>query len=96
MQRKNSQTVGEVIREYLKVSNLENKIFEQKIIRLWGEVLGEEMASYTSQLYVRNKILYVHMTSSILRNELMMCRERLVKKLNESVGTEVISDIVIR
>ena len=96
MIRKNAQTVGEVIQQYLKVSNLENKIFEQKLLRCWSEVLGPEMASYTSELYIKNGVLYVHLTSAILRNELMMCRMRLVKSLNERVGAQVINNIVIR
>lgn len=96
MFRRNTESIGDVIRAFLKDANLESKIFEQKLLRAWPEVLGDEMASYTSQLYIRNKTLYVQLTSSVLRNELMMCRTRLVKSLNERVGAEVITNIIFR
>ncbi|MEG0949556.1 MAG: DUF721 domain-containing protein [Bacteroidales bacterium] len=96
MFRRNTESIGDVIRAFLKDANLESKIFEQKLLRAWPEVLGDEMAAYTSQLYIRNKTLYVQLTSSVLRNELMMCRTRLVKSLNERVGAEVINNIIFR
>lgn len=96
MIKKNAQTVGDVIKEFLQNANLEGKIFEQRLLRAWPEVLGDEMASYTASLYIKNKILYVQLTSSVLRNELMMCRTRLVKSLNERVGAEVITNIIFR
>lgn len=54
------------------------------------------MARYTENLYIRNQVLYVHFTSSVLRQELMMERKILVQKLNERVGSLVITDIVFR
>ncbi|MGL4292844.1 MAG: DUF721 domain-containing protein [Bacteroidales bacterium] len=96
MNRRNTESIGDVIRAFLKDANLESKIFEQKLLRVWPEVLGDEMASYTASLYIRNKTLYVQLTSSVLRNELMMCRSRLVKSLNEKVGAEVINNIIFR
>jgi hypothetical protein len=38
----------------------------------------------------------VHLTSPILRQELMMTRETLVRRLNEKAGAQVITDIVFR
>ena len=96
MIKKNAQSIGEVLQEFLKKANLEEKIFEQRIFQAWPEILGEEMASYTVSLYIKNKFLYVQLTSSVLRNELMMCRLRLVKSLNEKVGAEVITNIIFR
>jgi hypothetical protein len=54
------------------------------------------VAQYTRELFVKNEVLYVFLTSSVLRNELVMCRERMMKRLNEYAGSEVIKDIMIR
>jgi hypothetical protein len=40
--------------------------------------------------------LYVHLNSSVARNELLMLKEALKEKLNERAGKEVIKDIVLR
>ena len=79
---RNAQTLGDAIREF--------------VMRAWGEILGPMVAQYTRNIYVKDKVLYVSLTSSVLRSELVLCRERLVKSLNDYAGSEVIQDIVIR
>jgi len=59
-------------------------------------VVGPAIASYTDGLFVRNQTLYVHLTSSVLRQELMMGRDLLVRNLNRHVGAQVITNIVFR
>mgnify|MGYP002516231171 CR=1 FL=1 len=46
--------------------------------------------------YVKDGCLYVRLSSAPLRNELMLGRSILVKRLNEAVGREVIKDIIFR
>lgn len=97
MKRRNSQTVGEALREFFEQNSaLREKILEIRIQRAWGEVLGPMVMQYTSNVYIRDKVLYVSLTSSVLRSELTMCRDRLVKSLNEYARAEVIRDVVIR
>lgn len=97
MKRKNAQTIGEVIRDFLEENkSLQKKIYETRIEHAWTEVLGDIVMRYTRNIYVKNRVLYVYLSSSVLRNELTLSRERLVKCLNEQAGAEVIDDIVIR
>lgn len=97
MKRKNAQTIGEVIRDFLEENkSLREKIYENRIEHAWTEVLGDMVMRYTRNVYVKNRVLYVSLSSSVLRSELSLSRERLVKSLNEQAGAEVIDDIVIR
>ena len=47
-------------------------------------------------MMAKNQVLYVHLTSSVLRQELMMGRELLVRNLNQQVGAQVIVNIIFR
>jgi len=97
MKRKNAQTLGDVIKDFLEENKiLREKIYISRIERAWTEVLGTMVMQYTRNLFVKNRILYVSLSSSVLRSELTLSRERLVKSLNEHAGAEVIDDIVIR
>lgn len=97
MIRKNSQTIGEVIRDFLEENkHLQQKLHEKRIEHAWTEVLGEMVMRYTRNLYVKNRILYVSISSSVLRNELNLSRERLTESLNRHAGAHVIDGIVIR
>ncbi|WP_106828601.1 DUF721 domain-containing protein [Parabacteroides pacaensis] len=97
MKRTNTQSIGEIIRDFMEQNpELQHKILEIRIERAWREVLGPVVTQYTRNVYVKEGILYVFLTSSVLRSELVLCRERLVKSLNEYAGAEVIHDILIR
>ena len=65
-------------------------------LQVTPEVLGPTIASYTRELYIKNQVLYVHLTSAALRQELMMGRELLVRNLNRHVGAQVITNIIFR
>lgn len=97
MIRKNTQTIGEVLRDFFEDNTeLYEKMMEIRIQRAWGEVLGPMVLQYTRIIYVKDRVLYVSLTSAVLRNELLLCRERLVKSLNQYAGSPVIKDLVIR
>ena len=67
----------------------------ERLLDAWPEILGPA-ATYTSNLYIRNQTLYVHLTSAALRQELMMGREMLIRALNTKVGATVITNIIFR
>lgn len=96
MRRNNAEKLGDILRRYLRQESLESPLNEQRLIDSWPRTVGPSIARYTRQLYIKNQILYVHLSSSVLRQELMMGRELLVKKLNESVGANVIYNIIFR
>jgi predicted nucleic acid-binding Zn ribbon protein len=88
--------VGDVIRQFLRQQGLEAPLNQYRLIEAWKEVVGNGVAYFTQQIYIKNQSLYVHLTSPILRQELMMTRETLVRRLNEKAGAQVITDIVFR
>lgn len=97
MKRKNAQTLGEVLRDFFEENKvLHQRLQEKRVEQAWTNVLGPMVMQYTRNLYVKNRILYVSLSSAVLRSELTLCRERLVKSLNEQAGGTVIDDIIIR
>jgi predicted nucleic acid-binding Zn ribbon protein len=96
MKRKNTQTIGEVLKEYIDAMKMRQKLKESRIERQWEELLGKNAASLTRKVYIRNKILYAHLDSSVLRNELLMMRETLIRRINEMAGEEIVSKVVLK
>ncbi|MDR1004621.1 MAG: DUF721 domain-containing protein [Prevotellaceae bacterium] len=96
MKRNQAKSIGDLIRVYLRQESLETPLNEQRLVNAWGEVMGETILSYTKGLFIKNQVLYVHLTSAPLRQELMMGREMLVRNLNRHVGATVITNIVFR
>lgn len=96
MKRNNTELIGNLIKQFMRQEGLESPLNEYRLIQGWKEVLGPGIAAYTSNLFVRNQTLYVHLTSSILRQELMMKREHIIKNLNQYVGAQVIVNIIFQ
>ena len=96
MKRNNTEQVGDVIRQLLRQQGLETPLNEYRLVEAWKDVVGPTITKYTTNLYIRNQTLYVHLTSAALRQELMMGRELLVRTLNQRVGATVITNIIFR
>lgn len=94
MKKRNAQPLSLILRRYLREEGLETPLNERRLVDSWALVLGPAIASYTRNLYIRNQVLYVQLSSAALRQELMMSREILVRHLNSKVGAQVITDIV--
>lgn len=96
MRRRNSEALDQVLQQVLKENHLDGKLSEVRLIKNWESIVGSQLAAQTEKLYIRNQVLYLHVKSAIVRNELMLMRASLIKKLNESVGTQSIRNIVLR
>lgn len=94
MKRNNTELLGDVIRRYLRQEGLETPLNEYRLVDAWKDVVEPSITRYTTNLYIRRQVLYVHLSSSVVRQELMMAREMLVRNLNAQVGSQVIVDIV--
>ena len=97
MIRRKTLRIGETLQLFWKENpELYHKMLEVRIQRLWKELLGPAIANYTKQTYVKNRVLYVTLSSSVVRSELLSLRKTLVEKLNTQAGAHIINDIVIR
>lgn len=96
MKRKNTQAIGEVLREYVDAMGLGRKLKESRIDSQWEKLLGKNAASLTHKLVIRKKVLYVYLNSPALRNELLMMREKIIHRINEEAGEELINKIVLK
>ncbi len=96
MKRTEAEQIGDIIKKLLVAENLDGKMNELRVAELWADIVGPGINRYTVSRYVKNRCLVVHLSSSVLRNELMMGRSVLVKRLNEAVGSEVINDIIFK
>ena len=87
--------VGELIQEFYELHKGPDYVDELKVINSWKKVVGPFIASHTIDLSIRNHVLYVRVDSDALRSELSYSKSLLLKNLNEMVGKEVISEIVL-
>jgi predicted nucleic acid-binding Zn ribbon protein len=96
MRRSKTISISEAVDDYFKVMKLDTKLKEIGIINSWESIVGKAIAMKTTNIYIKNRVLYVHLSSSVVRNELLMLREALCRKINEKAGVDLISEIILR
>lgn len=96
MRRSNTQSLSEIIKEYVKVTHIERKLKEVDVVESWENLLGKTIAHYTRNIYIVNRVLYVEISSSVVKNELFMMREEIKRKINEKEGEEIIRTIIFK
>lgn len=96
MKRTEAATIGDIIQGYLEAERLDGKMYELQATALWADVVGPGVNRYTVNRYVKDGIMYVRLSSAPLRNELMLGRSLLVRRINDVMGREVIKDIIFK
>ena len=92
MERSNTQNIGDVIKAYLKESGLEKPLKE----RTWESLLGRSVAKATTRIFIKDRKLFVYLSSSVIRNELFMLQNEILKRLNEAAGEELLEEIILK
>jgi predicted nucleic acid-binding Zn ribbon protein len=96
MERSNTHSIAEAIRAYLKESKLEKPLKERQLVSSWESLLGRSVARATSKIYLKDGKLFVHLSSSVVKNELYMLQDEIIRKLNEAAGEQLVTSIVFR
>ena len=86
-------SLHDVLLAFLREEGLETPLLEYRVTQAWPEVMGAAISRYTRQVFVREGKLQVQLTSAPLRQNLMMEHKRIAQRLNDHVGSYVISDV---
>lgn len=89
MKKSNEQSLGEVLKLFLKANGLEEKVLETEIYGRWEELAGKAINLKTKKVKLENGRLTVYLTSSVLRNELLMRRTELLERINQRLMPRV-------
>lgn len=77
----------------LRENGLETPLLQKRLVDAWPEVAGPSVARFTREVSIYNQVLYVKLSSPVLRTELSMRRQSYIDKLNHLVGARIITDI---
>lgn len=96
MRRDNEQSIGEVIKAFLKRNQLSERYQEKEIVGRWEEIMGAEVAQKTRTVRFKDGLLDLQLNSSTLRQEMMYRQQETIDRLNQHLGKEVVKRIRLR
>ena len=89
-----SQTVGEALETFLATYKLKSKFNETYLVAYWEKFMGVAIAARTEKIYISRGILFIRISSSPLRQELILAKSRIIAMLNKEIGEETVKDVV--
>jgi predicted nucleic acid-binding Zn ribbon protein len=92
----NTNTIKTILSQFIKEEGLEDKLMHARLYALWDEMLGVTVAKNTRKKYIQGRTFFVHLNSSIVRNQLFMMRQDIITQLNKKLGKEIIEALELR
>ncbi len=87
------EQIGNTLQGMLKEMGIEKKINQYRILDMWQEIVGEQIASHTKADKIRDKVLHVKVKSMTWRTELMFQKSQILQRIADKVGNDLIKDI---
>ena len=95
MRRNKTITLGEAHGDLIKEYRLEKGLKEAAVLNIWENIAGKVITARTKRTYLKDGVLHIYLTSSVVRNELMMLRDALRSQINSRAGEEVVREIML-
>ncbi len=89
------KTFGEIFNEAMTRVGMNDTYDEQRASFLWTEIVGPTINRFTTRRYITNGVLHVYISSAPLKSELSFLTETLKNRINDAVGRQVVTSIVI-
>ncbi|PQJ78198.1 DUF721 domain-containing protein [Polaribacter porphyrae] len=90
-----SFSIQDLMKTFIKENNLSKGMQKIKVEETWAKMMGPGVATHTTSVRLQNKTLVVQLKSSVLREELSYGKDKIIKMMNEELGSEVISKLML-
>jgi len=97
MRRRNDAVdIKTLLKKISKNPKLKKRLEETEILEKVNLIIGDNLKKYISNKYIKNGVLYLCLTSSVLRNELSYQKNELIDRLNDKSEKKIIKEIILK
>ena len=93
--RKNDYTLAELMQIFAANPKLKPKLYQKRIEAAWLEVAGPWINKETHSIRLQEHTLIIRVQSAPLRQELHYSKEKILKKVNEEIGEEYVTEVIV-
>ena len=90
------QKIDDLLKSFVKENKLEKGLDKVNVEAAWRDLMGNGVNNYTNSVKLHQDTLYVELSSSVLRAELSYGKEKILSMLNEALGKDLISKLILR
>ena len=95
MKRRYPIRVDSIIRQAIEASGQQSDFDRHKACYVWSEIVGPTINRLTTRRWIDRDELHVVIASGPLKTELSFMADTIVRRINEAVGSNVISRLKI-
>ncbi|WP_298368580.1 DUF721 domain-containing protein [uncultured Lutibacter sp.] len=88
-------SISDLMKDVIKENKLTKGMHQLSIKDAWAKLMGPGVVSYTNNIELKGKTLIVNLKSSVLREELSYGKAKIIKMMNEEIGEDLISKIIL-
>lgn len=94
LSRKSPESMDELVLQFIRTLKHNNQMNRQRIFAIWNEISGA--SNYTLDKYMKDRVLYCAISSSMVRSQLYLKREELLRKMNDALRKDryFVSDLI--
>ncbi|MFT5737717.1 MAG: hypothetical protein ACI9SG_002067 [Maribacter sp.] len=92
----NNLNMKEALSAFIQKNKLQGGMDKVDARAAWVRLMGNGVNNYTTAIELKNDILYVSLSSSVLREELSLGISKIISMLNEELGKNLVRKIVLR
>ncbi len=96
MKVSNPKSIDRVLATLIQELGLGPRIKQLKVLDVWVEAVGEQIAKVTRPDRIERGKLIVHVKKAPWRNELIFLKKDIIAKLNRILGEEIVKEIIFR
>ena len=86
--------MADAFQDLLKAYRLEDIYQEKLLISSWPELVGKTIADRTSNVYIKDKKLFVKITSGPVKKELQLNKSKVIALIESQIGKGIVEDVV--
>jgi hypothetical protein len=88
--------ISDVLKQFISQNKLEAGMDVVNVREAWKNLMGKGVNNYTTEIQLKGSVLYVALSSAVLREELSYGKDKIIKMINEELRKDLITNLILR
>lgn len=96
MKRSKTEQINVLVEQILRDIAKRGDNYKHLIIEEWKRLLGVTVTNATQKIYIRDNKLYIHLSSPVIKQEIIFLREKILTHMNTKFPEAELQEIIFK
>lgn len=96
MRRTKTEKIDSLVTKIMQNIAKQGNNYQYLIIAEWKQMLGVTVRNSTRKIYIKERKLFVHLDSPVIKQEILHLKEKILKHFNKKFPEGQLQDIIFR